>query len=62
MQTVKVAPPRVSYRVSDAASVIGVSRRTVERWIAGGTLRAHKVGRTVLIPAADVHALTAGAA
>lgn len=50
----------VSYRPDDAASVMGVSRRTVDRWTREGKIRATKVGRMILIPATEVHAIVAG--
>lgn len=62
MQTQKQGPAPISYRINDAASALGISRRTVYRLIEGGTLRATKVGRATLIPAADVHAVVLGAA
>ncbi|MEC9065709.1 MAG: helix-turn-helix domain-containing protein [Pseudomonadota bacterium] len=60
MLTQKQNPEPLSYRVNDAARALGVSRRTVERWIEGGTLRATKVGRMTLIPAASVRAVVDG--
>lgn len=48
--------------VNDAANTLGVCRRTIYRMIDGGTLRTTKVGRLTKIPAADVHAVVAGAA
>lgn len=43
---------------SQAAAVLGVSTRTVHRWIADGRLTAYKVGpRLVRIKAHDVDAL-----
>lgn len=62
MQTHKQAPEPLSYRPNDAASAIGCSRRTIERMIKSGALRATKVGRMTLIPAAEVRGLVAGGA
>lgn len=59
MQTYRQEPTRQWYRISEAADEIRVCRRTIERWIASGSLRATRVNRLVLIPAADVRALTA---
>ncbi len=61
MQTHKRVSTPVSYRVDDAAHVLGISRRTIYRLIDGGRLRTTKVGRATLIPAADVLAIAAGA-
>lgn len=59
MPTQNQAQTRLTYRITEAASIIGVSRRTIERWIANGTLSAKRVHHTIFIPAADVHALIA---
>lgn len=55
-------PTPLAYRVNDAASALGISRRTVYRLIDSGKLRATKAGSITLIPAADVLAVVAGAA
>lgn len=47
---------------ADAATALGVARKTVERWIASGRLRGERVGRkhsVVLVAIADVERLKA---
>jgi len=61
MQVHKTPAP-LTYRIKDAACAIGVSRRTVERWIERKTLPATRIGRVTLIPAAAVHAVVSGEA
>ncbi|MGW3376150.1 excisionase family DNA-binding protein [Streptomyces hydrogenans] len=43
--------------VAGAADALGVSTRTVERWLAAGTLRATRVGRSVRIDPESVAAV-----
>jgi excisionase family DNA binding protein len=40
-------------RAGDIARLIGVSERTVRRWIADGTLRSAKIGGTRLVAKAE---------
>ncbi|WP_082457054.1 helix-turn-helix domain-containing protein [Sphingomonas sp. Leaf23] len=61
MQSHARTSPLISYRVNDAAHVLGISRRTIYRLIGSGKLRATKVGSATLIPADDVRALAGGA-
>ncbi len=63
---VGAAEPRHHYRgrisfftVSDVAEHLGVSTRTVRRWIEGGQLIAHHFGRAVRIAEEDVRAFLA---
>ena len=47
---------------TQAAEILGISARTLDRWIAAGTVPAHKLGpRTVRIHRADLEALFADA-
>jgi excisionase family DNA binding protein len=41
---------RVAFSVSDAAFLLGLSNRTVERMVQRGELRVRRVGRRTLIP------------
>lgn len=55
---------RVTYRISEVATMCGVSRGVVRRWIDQGHLRVVDLDRdsrqaVVLIPAADVDAMVA---
>jgi excisionase family DNA binding protein len=53
------APPRLAYRVSEVAAMLGVSRSTVERAIADGRLKSTKTLGTRLVRADSVAALLA---
>lgn len=44
-------------RLHQAASILGVSERTILRYIDNGVLNAHKEGRTVLVDDEQIHAL-----
>lgn len=46
--------------VPEAAEQIRVSRRTVERFIAAGQIRTHKIGRRTFISQAEIDAFVAG--
>lgn len=59
MNTQNPSGARLAYRITEAASIIGVSRRTIERWVANGTLSGKRVQHSIFIPAAEVHALVA---
>jgi excisionase family DNA binding protein len=48
---------RLAYRVDEAAKLLGVHRRTIERWIDDGTLKGFKVVGARLIEAESVKAL-----
>ncbi len=51
---------RISFfTVPDVAEHLGVSARTVRRWIEGGQLIAHRFGRAVRIAEEDVRAFLA---
>ena len=52
---------RLAYSIETAADASGLSRATLCRLIADGTLRSTKVGRRRLIPATALHALVEGA-
>lgn len=51
---------RAAYGQSETAAMIGVTRQTVAAMIAAGDLRAVRVGRRVLIPAAEIVRLLGG--
>ncbi len=62
MVTRPLTAERLSYSVNDAAHALGVSERSIYNLIYGGKLRRLKVGRRVVIPAADLHAILEGGA
>jgi excisionase family DNA binding protein len=45
------------YSISDVAHALGVSTKTVDRWIKSGELAAHKVGRQWRISRTDLEYL-----
>lgn len=47
-------PDRLAYRPQEAAEAMGISRRTIEREIESGKLRARKIGRSTVILATDL--------
>ena len=47
---------RVAFSVSEAAFLLGVSNRTVERLVRKGELRIRRVGRRILIPKDELEA------
>lgn len=49
--------PRITYRVDEVASLLGIGRTTVYALLADGQLRRIKIGSATLIPASDVDAL-----
>ena len=51
---------RRAYQVDEAAAVYGLSRSTLYKLIAAGTLRSAKVGTRRLIPVDAMEALIAG--
>ena len=46
----KVAEPRGMATTSDAAEFLNVTTRTIQNWIANGTLASKKLGRCRRIP------------
>lgn len=46
---------KLAYRLADAASAIGVSKRTIERMIDNGKLEARQSNGIRLIPAEALH-------
>ena len=56
----KHAPPeRLLYAVDDVAEQLGVSTKTVRRWIAAGDLPVHRLGRQLRISEPDLVAFIA---
>lgn len=55
------SPPRLSrfYSVAEVAELLGVSRKTVSRWIKDRHLYAHTLGRQVRISENDILSFTA---
>jgi excisionase family DNA binding protein len=53
------APLSKSYKISEFADLMGVVPKTVHRWIAAGTLHAHRVNRLVRISEEDARAFMA---
>jgi excisionase family DNA binding protein len=45
-------------RAPAAARVLGVSHRTVTRWVHNGTIKGIKVGKTILIPVTEIDRIT----
>jgi len=56
---VKTEPLRKFYTVDQLADALGVSVRTVRRWIRRGELVAHHFGAAVRIAESDFNAFTA---
>lgn len=52
---------RLAVSPTEAAALLGVSRTTMRRWLAAGTVPSTKIGGTRLIRLADLHALMAAA-
>ena len=50
---------RAAYRVDEVATLLGVSARTVRRWLAAGELRSVRLGGVVLIPTAELDTVLA---
>jgi excisionase family DNA binding protein len=48
------APGRLSYRVEETAALLGVSSRFVWKLLSTGELKARRVGRVTLVPAAEL--------
>jgi excisionase family DNA binding protein len=53
-----IAPPQF-YSIDEVANFLGVSPRTLRRWIKSGELRAHQFGRPVRILHDDLEAFVA---
>jgi excisionase family DNA binding protein len=49
--------PKLAYRISEAAQIISVSRKTIYRLIAAGRLKTIYLGRVRLVPATALRAL-----
>ena len=52
------APPATLFTTPEIARSFRVSTRTVDRWIASGTIRSVKVGGRRLVPVSEVRRLT----
>lgn len=48
-------PPQLAYKPSAFAKRVGVHRDTVYVWIKEGHVRSVRVGRSILIPAGELH-------
>lgn len=48
-------PPQLAYKPSAVAKCVGVHRDTVYAWIKEGHIRSVRVGKSILIPAAELH-------
>ena len=59
MKTQEHDTPRFQ-RPSTIVTTYGVNERTLRRWIATGTLRSVRVGRSVYIPTEAIEALFSG--
>lgn len=53
-------PEPLAYSVSDACRVSSIGRTRLYQLIGEGRLKAHKVGKRTLIPAASLRALIEG--
>jgi len=53
--------PRISYKVKEAAQILGVSTITIRRAIARGLLKPCRSFRHPLIPASELEKLIGGA-
>jgi excisionase family DNA binding protein len=52
--SVRSSVERFALRPQEAAAALGVSVRTIHRWIAAGALRSARVGGARLIPAQEI--------
>ena len=43
-------------RVEDAAEILGVSTKTIQRWRQAGTLPCHKIGRLIRFSESELEA------
>ena len=48
---------RIAVPPIEAAQALGISKSTLERRIADGSIRAVKLGRRVVVPVAELHRL-----
>ena len=53
-------PLKTPFSIDAAANLLGVSRRTIERRVSDGSIRALKLGRVVRIPVSELHRLLDG--
>lgn len=53
-------PEQLAYKPTPFAKKVGVHRDTVYNWISHGHIRSVRVGRTILIPASELHRITGG--
>jgi len=51
----KVSPLQRFFSVADVADALGVSTRSVHRWIDTGVLLAHRFGRALRIAESDLN-------
>lgn len=56
-----MAPTPLAHRIPEAASMLGVSKSTIWRMVAAGTLEARKIGAATVIPHAVLEAYFEGA-
>ena len=49
---------KLLYNKREAAFALGISTRSIERMLANKQLRLRKCGRVILIPAADIRAIS----
>lgn len=54
VQDSKDSLPRLSYRISEAAQMLGVSQMSVRRMLGAGEMKAVRRFRSPLIPAAEL--------
>lgn len=52
-------PPRLAYRVPEAAQALGLCRASIYNMITRGEIRTVKIGRSTLIPAAELERVVA---
>jgi excisionase family DNA binding protein len=50
-------PERIALRRNEFAAALGVSAKTVSRWVDRGDVRSIRIGRALFIPAAEVERL-----
>jgi excisionase family DNA binding protein len=62
MPTNEIDPPKIGYSIKEACRVTSLGRTTIYSHIAGGRLRATRVGGRTIIPAESLVALIAGKA
>lgn len=57
MPNIPESGDRISVGIKKAARMVGVSDRTVAKWLKQGVLRGVKIGGRVLIPVSELKAL-----